>query len=97
MILLVIRALPIMPTSLVSVVCGFIKLNMRTYLQSTFIGYLIRSFIFLYLGYTGMAAYGNAEGNINNIESLMKIVLAIGLVVLLGWVFYKRGKGNIHD
>lgn len=88
--LLVVRALPIMPTSLVSVVCGFIKLNMRTYLQSTFVGYFIRSFIFLYLGYTGMATYGNAEGNIGNIESLIKIVLAFGLVILLGWVFYKR-------
>lgn len=89
-VLLVVRALPIMPTSLVSVVCGFIKLNMRTYLQSTFVGYFIRSFIFLYLGYTGMATYGNAEGNIGNIESLIKIVLAFGLVILLGWVFYKR-------
>ncbi len=95
--LLVVRALPIMPTSLVSVVCGFIKLNMRTYLQSTFIGYFIRSFIFLYLGYTGMATYGNAEGSISNIESLIKIVLAFGLVVLLGWVFYKRSKGKIND
>lgn len=106
-VLLIVRALPIMPTSLVSVVCGFIKLNMRTYLQSTFIGYFIRSFIFLYLGYTGMATYGNAGGSIGNIESLMKIGLAIGLVVLLGWIFYKRslqnrrfykrGKGKIHD
>lgn len=96
-VLLVVRALPIMPTSLVSVVCGFIKLNMRTYLQSTFIGYFIRSFIFLYLGYTGMATYGNAEGSISNIESLIKIALTFGLVILLGWVFYKRGKGKIHD
>lgn len=96
-VLLVVRALPIMPTSLVSVVCGFIKLNMRTYLQSTFIGYFIRSFIFLYLGYTGMATYGNAEESISNIESLIKIALVFGLVILLGWIFYKRSKGKIHN
>jgi len=89
-VLLVVRALPIMPTSLVSIVCGFIKLNMRTYLQSTFIGYFIRSFIFLYLGFTGMAAYGNLEGNMSNIESFMKVALTFGLIGLLGWVFYKR-------
>ncbi len=89
-ILLVIRALPIMPTSLVSVVCGFIKLNMRTYIQSTFIGYFIRSFIFLYIGYTGIAVYGNVSSNLASIESLVKIISGAGLVLFLVWIFYKR-------
>lgn len=96
-ILLIVRALPIMPTGLVSLVCGFIKLNMRTYLQATFIGYLIRSFIFLYLGYTGMATYGNLSGELVSIESLVKIIIGAGLTLFLSWIFYKRGKGKIHD
>ena len=96
-ILLVVRAIPIMPTSLVSVVCGFIKLNMRTYIQSTFIGYFIRSFIFLYLGYTGMATYGNLSNDFVSIESFVKIIGGVGLIIFLGWIFYKRGKGKIHD
>ena len=96
-ILLVVRALPIMPTSFVSVVCGFIKLNMRTYLQSTFIGYFIRSFIFLYLGYTGIAAYGSISADIVSVESVAKLSTAVGIVLLLGWVLYKRDKGKIHD
>jgi len=95
-ILLVLRSLPIMPTSLVSVVCGFIKLNMRTYLQSTFIGYFIRSFIFLYIGYTGMATYGNVSNELVSIESFIKVVSGAGLVLFLVWIFYKRGKGKIH-
>ncbi len=93
-VLLVVRALPIMPTSLVSVVCGFIKLNMRTYIQSTFIGYFIRSFIFLYIGYTGVAAYGNLSSGFVSIESFVKIISVVGLIIFLGWVFYKRGKVN---
>ena len=96
-VLLVVRALPIMPTSLVSVVCGFIKLNMRTYLQSTFIGYFIRSFIFLYIGYTGMTTYGNVSNELVSIESFIKVVSGAGLVLFLVWIFYKRGKGKIHD
>jgi len=96
-ILLVVRALPIMPTSLVSVVCGFIKLNMRTYLQSTFIGYFIRSFIFLYIGYTGMATYGNVSNDFVSVESFIKIVSGAGLILFLVWIFYKRSKGKIHD
>ena len=93
-ILLVIRALPIMPTSLVSVVCGFIKLNMRTYIQSTFIGYFIRSFVFLYIGYTGMATYGNVSNELVSIESFIKVVSGAGLVLFLVWIFYKRRKVN---
>ena len=57
LVLFVLRALPIVPTSLVSLVCGLIKLDLRTYLRSTFFGYFIRSFIFLYLGYTGIGTY----------------------------------------
>lgn len=96
-VLLVVRALPIMPTSLVSVVCGFIKLNMRTYLQSTFIGYFIRSFIFLYIGYTGMATYGNVQNEIGSIESFAKAISGIGLIIFLGSIFYKRNKENIYE
>jgi len=96
-ILFLLRALPIMPTSLVSIVCGFIKLNIRTYLRATFFGYFIRSFIFLYIGYTGIATYDSLSGGLGSVESFMKIAFAFGLVVLLVWVFYKRGKGNIHD
>jgi len=96
-ILFLLRALPIIPTSPVSLVCGFIKLNIRTYLRATFFGYFIRSFIFLYLGYTGIATYDTLSRGVGSIESFMKIAFAFGLVVLLAWVFYKRGKGNIHN
>lgn len=96
-ILLILRALPIMPTSLVSVACGFIKLNMRTYIQTTFIGYFIRSFIFLYIGYTGITTYNNLSNELVSVESFVKIVIGAGLIFLLGWIFYKRGKGNAHN
>ncbi len=96
-ILFLLRAVPIMPTTLTSLVCGAIKLNIRTYLRATFFGYCVRSFIFLYLGYTGIATYDSLSGGLGSVESFIKIAFAFGLVVLLVWVFYKRGKGNIHD
>ncbi len=96
-ILFLLRAVPIMPTTIASLVCGFIKLNIRTYLRATFFGYFVRSFIFLYLGYTGIATYDSLSGGLGGIESLMKMAFAFGLIALLAWVFYKRGSGNIHD
>jgi len=49
-ILIFLRAVPIIPTTPVSLVCGIIKLNISTYLASTFIGSFIRIFLLLYLG-----------------------------------------------
>ena len=51
-VLIFLRAIPIIPTTPVSLVCGIIKLNIRTYIVSTFIGSLIRIFLILYLGVT---------------------------------------------
>ena len=51
-ILIFLRVIPIIPTTPVSLVCGIIKLNIRTYIVSTFIGSLIRIFLILYLGVT---------------------------------------------
>lgn len=53
-VLIFLRAVPIIPTTPVSLVCGIIKLNIRIYLVSTFIGSFIRIFLILYLG---VAAY----------------------------------------
>src|SRR5690606_32340582 len=55
-ILFLLRAVPIMPTAPVSIVCGLIKLNLRTYLTSTFFGTLVRNVFYLYLGYTSVDA-----------------------------------------
>jgi len=55
-VLILLRAIPIMPTAPVSIVCGLIKINLKTYLSSTFIGTLIRNVFYLYLGFTSVGA-----------------------------------------
>jgi membrane protein DedA with SNARE-associated domain len=92
--LCVIRALPVMPTSLVSIVCGLIGINITTYLRSTFLGYWVRSFLFLYLGYTGMATYSNLSIGLFSPESMATMVIFTSLISLFIWVLYKRRKGK---
>lgn len=93
-VLAILRAIPIMPSTPISLVAGFIKLNMRTFVVSSFIGNFIRSLTFLYIGYEGLTAL--TQG-IDSLESLVKIglLLVLGVAVLI--IYYKRGKGGFND
>ena len=83
-ILIFLRAIPIIPTTPVSLVCGIIKLNIRTYLISTFIGPLIRIFLILYLGVTVYRSLATG------VENTAKVLLIFIVVSLIGWLYYKR-------
>lgn len=93
-ILFILRALPIVPSSPVSVVCGIIKINMRTYLVSTFLGNAIRNLVYIYLGYAGIAAYQSVLSGMDNLESVIQIVIFVSLAGLVGWIYYQRHKRN---
>lgn len=93
-IIFVLRMLPIVPSSPVSVVCGLMKIPIKTYLTATLLGNFIRNFIFLYLGYAGLAAYGALMHGLDRVESLIQILLGLALAVFLGWIYWKRKRGN---
>lgn len=89
-ILFVLRALPIVPSSPVSAVCGIIKINLRTYIVSTFLGNIPRNLIYIYLGYSGISAYESILSGLDNTESIMQVVIFLSLVGLVGWIYYQR-------
>jgi len=51
------RVIPIFPTTTVSVASGFIKLDQKSFIRSTFLGFFIRSLFILYLGYQGIESF----------------------------------------
>lgn len=55
LILIVLRAIPIIPSASISVACGLIKFNLKTYIISTFLGTLIKNIFYFYLGYIGVS------------------------------------------
>ena len=83
-VLIFLRAIPIIPTTPISLVCGIIKLNIRTYLVSTFIGSFIRVFLLIYLG---VATYQSLTINTKNTSI---ILLMFVIVCFIGWFYYKR-------
>lgn len=95
-ILILIRAFPVMPTTPISLACGFIKMNLRSYLTSTLVGTYLRSLMFIYVGYSGLTFLESIVGGINSAESIMNIVISALILGILGFIYYKRGKGGFH-
>ncbi len=89
-VLLFLRALPIMSSMVVSVCCGFVKIPMRVYLVSTFFGTIIRDFFYLYVGYTGIEALHNLVEGFDSVESVIQALVALAIVVFVGWIYWKR-------
>lgn len=88
--LLFLRALPIMSSMVVSVCCGFVKIPLRVYVVSTFFGTVIRDFFYLYVGYSGIAALHNLVEGFDSIESVIQAIVALLIVGLTGWIYWKR-------
>ncbi|MGB9637173.1 MAG: DedA family protein [Microgenomates group bacterium] len=95
-ILAVVRAIPIMPTTPVSLACGFIKMNLTRYLRGTFVGNFVRGMLFGYIGYSGLSILQSAISGINTAESWMNVVLVLLLVGFFAFVYFKRGKVDLR-
>lgn len=88
------RAVPVMPTAPVSVIAGLIKLNLKTYLLSTFLGLIVRNMIYLYLGYTSLSSLESLAEGFDSIEKIGYFILSIfaGLAIL--WMYRRRQQGR---
>lgn len=93
-VLFVLRALPIMPSAPVSLACGVIKINMRTYISSTFFGTMVRNLLYLYLGYAGVSNYKNIIDGFEGVESIIQIVIFLTIGIVIGLVYLQRHRSK---
>lgn len=83
-IMIVLRALPFIPTLPVSVIAGLIKLNIATYIFSTFVGTYFRFMFYLIIFYGGSQKYQGLMEVLDTTDTI--ITLTIGMTVF-GWLF----------
>ncbi len=92
LVVIFLRALPIMPQTPVSIACGLIKMDLSHYIRSTLIGAFLRSLMMLYIGYSSINFLKSLVEGMNSVESWMNIGIAVVFVAILGFVYWKRGK-----
>lgn len=85
------RALPIVPSVLVSVGGGVLKIPLRIFVVSAFVGTLVRDGLYLYAGYAGTEALSVFIAQSTHVESFVQYGV-LGLMVLgcLYFLYKKR-------
>ncbi|MCC7554109.1 MAG: VTT domain-containing protein [Methanobacteriaceae archaeon] len=86
--LLVARAIPVIPSVVISAFCGVIRYDIKKYIIITFIGGFIRVTILGFLGWQFGNIYEQISGEISFIENIILILIVIFVVI---W-FIKRKK-----
>lgn len=90
LLLVIIRSIPIMPSTPISVLCGIMKIRLSTFLGTTFMGFVLRESFFLFLGYFGFSAYDRMISGINTLESVLTIVMGVLCIAFIAWLYWVR-------
>lgn len=86
------RALPIMPLSVVSGVAGIMKIDIKKYTISTFLGVIPRNFVLALCGFFFSGFYEIIAKKIDNAETLMTII-----IILLIGIYMVGQKTGMFD
>ncbi len=89
------RAIPIIPSAPVSVVSGFIKVNTRTFIISTFVGTVVRNCIYLLIGYTGLNTTESILTIMEEYEYVGYILLGAVVMLILGYFIFQHKRDHI--
>lgn len=91
-ILFILRAVPAMPSLPVSLAAGILKINMNTYLWTTFLGTVVKNGIYFVIGYSGKEVMDKWSGKLSDYELAIQIIILASVVVGVAWYLYKRNR-----
>ena len=88
------RAIPVFPISLVSIFAGLLHIPVRPFTFYTFLGSIFRC---LFLGFVGWwigATYEKVATRLDSVETIISILLLIGMGGVLGYLYYRFRKST---
>lgn len=88
------RAIPLVPTSVVTVVAGVIKYNPRSFILMTFLGGIVRNLFYLWIAYFGLNIIDSIVDHFAQNPALLVVLFIIGLA---GLVFLFRAKDALWE
>lgn len=88
--LFLLNAIPVVPTALLSLTCGFIKLRLRVFVTATFCGTALNALAYLSVGYAGV----RAVAALRHLELFGQLAGGAIVLVLAGWFVYHQRKGR---
>ena len=86
------RAIPVVPISLISATCGFLRIPLQEFLLFTFLGIVVRCFILAFLGWRVGEVYHNLAQGLDLVENIISIIFLVVAGAFLGFLYLKREK-----
>lgn len=93
--LLLLRSIPFVPSSIVSVGSGIFRLPIKLCMVATFFGTIVRESFFLYAGYSGIQAYQDVVSGASSAENMVQFGAGVVVCIVLIVLFVKRKKGSL--
>lgn len=91
-LIFILRAIPVVPVSLISATCGFLRIPPQEFLLFTFLGIVARSFILAFLGWRVGELYHNLAQGLDLVENIVSILFLVLAGAFLGLLYLKREK-----
>ncbi len=89
LMIFLLRALPIVPLSLISAAAGVLRIPIARFTIWTLAGSIPRCLILGYLGYLTRESYEGLAGRLNSVETVISGVI---LIIAFGIIFWLRGR-----
>ncbi len=86
LMIFILRALPIVPLSLISGAAGVLRIPVWQFTLWTFLGSIPRCFLLGYLGYYTRGTYQNLATHLNKVESIASVLIVGGVLALILWL-----------
>lgn len=87
--LFILRALPVVPLSLISATAGALRLPLLKFSLWTFAGSLPRCLLLGYMGYLTRDAYEGIASRLNMVESVLSAGIVLGLFGIIFWLRHR--------
>lgn len=84
-----IRAIPVVPSVVISAFCGLVRFPLRSYLIYSFLGLLVRTTILGFFGWQIGKLYFQYAKTIALFENIILVTVAVAVLVFIAWRVYK--------
>ncbi len=90
--IMLLRSVPVMPSVVIAVSCGVLRIHPLSYFVSFFCGGFVRNIIFLIIGWQMGSAYLQGADSLESITSIVSKAIAAILVAVLVYMYWRRFK-----
>ncbi len=90
--LFVIRAIPIVPSVVISAFCGLIRFPLRPYVLFSLLGLIVRAILLGFVGWQIGTLYFRYAKYVTLFENIILVGIVIFVTIFVGWRVYKHKK-----